>query len=226
MPKSCAKCLIEQNESCFHKDKSKKDDLTAVCKTCKLAYAYSYRNSNKDKIKQSQKTHYLNNKESINLKNRQKRAKNLEKYRLDERLSYLKNPKIKQVSAKKWRGKNRVIINRINQELKLKNPLYKLSCNLRSRLNLILKSKKWNKTNKLKDILGCNQEIFIKHIESKFQSGMTWENHGKFTWHIDRVIPLSSAKNPEELYKLNHYTNLQPLWAKQNLRKHNKCQQS
>jgi len=55
------------------------------------------------------------------------------------------------------------------------------------------------------------------YLEKKFVSGMTWENHGD--WHIDHVIPLASAINEQEMLKLCHYTNLQPLWAKDNLSK-------
>jgi len=49
---------------------------------------------------------------------------------------------------------------------------------------------------------------------------MSWENYGD--WHIDHIIPISSAKNNDEVYKLNHYTNFQPLWALDNMKKSNK----
>jgi hypothetical protein len=61
-----------------------------------------------------------------------------------------------------------------------------------------------------------------KYIESKFKEGMSWDNYGVYGWHLDHIIPLSSAKNEEELKSLCHYTNLQPLWAFDNLSKFNK----
>ena len=58
-----------------------------------------------------------------------------------------------------------------------------------------------------------------KYLESQFLEGMCWDNYGIYGWHIDHKIPLCSAKNETELLKLFHYTNLQPLWAEDNLKK-------
>ena len=74
--------------------------------------------------------------------------------------------------------------------------------------------KKQSDTEKL---IGCAWDILFSHIQSKFVSGMSIDNYGK--WHIDHIIPLSSAKSEEELRALCHYTNLQPLWAAENLSK-------
>ncbi len=71
-------------------------------------------------------------------------------------------------------------------------------------------------------IIGGSVEFVKKHIERQFKKGMSWENYHITTWHIDHIIPLSSAKNEEELLKLFHYTNLRPLWAKENISKSDK----
>jgi hypothetical protein len=67
------------------------------------------------------------------------------------------------------------------------------------------------------ELLGTDVESFKTHIESQFADGMSWENHGE--WHIDHIVPLASGKTPEDIWKLCHYTNLQPLWAADNIRK-------
>jgi hypothetical protein len=58
---------------------------------------------------------------------------------------------------------------------------------------------------------------FVTHLQSNFKEGMTLENHGE--WHIDHIKPCALATSPEELAALFHYTNLQPLWASENLSK-------
>jgi hypothetical protein len=87
-------------------------------------------------------------------------------------------------------------------------------------LKKILKTNKSYIFSTFLDIVGCSPEFLKKHLENQFVSGMSWDNRSE--WHIDHIIPLSSAKTKDELYKLSHYTNLQPLRSEDNLRKSNK----
>lgn len=100
--------------------------------------------------------------------------------------------------------------------------MFRLAVDARNRMYQELTRNKWNRTTKFKDYIGCTLDELCKHLEGQFQPGMTWENHSLYGWHIDHIIPLSSAKTPEDLYKLFHYTNLQPLWAAENIKKSNK----
>jgi len=104
---------------------------------------------------------------------------------------------------------------------------FKFSGNLRT---LIRESFKralkgtYKKSQKTEQILGCTIDEFIHHLQSQFKSGMTLDNHGQGPgyWNIDHIIPISSAKTEEEIYELNHYTNLQPLWWEENMTKGSK----
>lgn len=98
--------------------------------------------------------------------------------------------------------------------------LFKLKNLIRRRTRQIIKQNHFKKSSMYKKYIGCSLEELKSHLQSKFQPGMTWVNHGE--WHIDHIIPLSSAKTSEEMYKLCHYTNLQPLWAADNISKGNK----
>lgn len=95
--------------------------------------------------------------------------------------------------------------------------LYKATKNLRTRTSIAFSVSYWTKTSGNIDMLGCDYKTAMKYIESKFTKGMSWNNYGE--WHIDHIIPLSSAKTKEELESLCHYTNLQPLWSEENLSK-------
>ena len=104
-----------------------------------------------------------------------------------------------------------------DNEKRRKDILYRLKYILRSRTRDIFKVKKHIKTNSLYDYLGCSVIELKEYLEIQFKDNMNWDNYGK--WHIDHIIPLSSAKTEEELYKLCNYKNLQPLWAEENLKK-------
>jgi hypothetical protein len=80
-----------------------------------------------------------------------------------------------------------------------------------------IKGRGYSKKTKTYVILGESYEYVRKYIESQFEEGMSWSNHGK--WHIDHKVPSCSAQSYEEIISLNHYTNFRPLWAKENLSK-------
>ena len=103
-----------------------------------------------------------------------------------------------------------------------KDPVFKLITNLRSRTSFILKRKTLVKKSKLLEILGCSLPELKKHLEKQFKLGMNWDNNTLRGWHVDHIIPLASAKTREEVELLCHYTNLQPLWALENIIKSDK----
>jgi len=107
-----------------------------------------------------------------------------------------------------------------SKKRRIEDPLFNLTNFLRVRTYLAFKAKKWKKEGSTEKFLGDTFDIVKNHIKSQFVQGMSWGNHGE--WHVDHIIPLSSAKNKEELIKLCHYTNLQPLWALDNYLKSNK----
>lgn len=99
-------------------------------------------------------------------------------------------------------------------------PLFKLRTNTRNLILNSIKRQGYTKQSKTFEILGCSYKEFKQHLERQFTKGMTWQNQGE--WHLDHIYPVSLAKDEAEIIKLNHYTNFQPLWAKDNLEKNNK----
>jgi hypothetical protein len=112
---------------------------------------------------------------------------------------------------------------RTNKWIKKKiqtDDVYRFITTARMLISQSLRNSGYKKGSKSEQILGCEWDFFKDYIERRFQSGMSWDNYGE--WHIDHKIPLSFAKNEEDIVKLCHYINLQPLWAEDNLKKSNK----
>jgi hypothetical protein len=123
-------------------------------------------------------------------------------------------------SRKKSYKKHGKQISKSKYEKYKKNPIDYLKLLMRSRIRKIVKLMSIEKHKTSMEIVGCTPIILKEHLEKQFTTGMSWDNQGK--WHIDHKIPLSSAKNENDVYKLCHYTNLQPLWAIDNLKKGSK----
>ena len=157
---------------------------------------------NKEKIKEESRKYYNENKEKINENRREKnRKRSLEYY-------YKNKEKINKKSYKR---------NNIKRE---NNPLFKLTHNIRTLIRLSIINQFTTKSKKTIEILGCSFEEFKHHLESQFDDKMNWNNQGTY-WHLDHIIPISSAETEEDVYRLNHYTNFQPLYWLDNLKKSN-----
>lgn len=125
-------------------------------------------------------------------------------------------------NTRDWHKKNRDRINAQRRKKRLTNPNFKIQCNLRKRLSFLLRKSIVSKTEQTMDLLGCSIQELVSHLSSQFKAGMSLENYGE--WHIDHIIPcdLFDLTNEEERRACFHYTNLQPLWALDNLKKSNK----
>ena len=135
---------------------------------------------------------------------------------------YQKNVELEREKSKKYYHENKQIIRKKNNKWKndkIKNDgFYRMKINLRHRLrNYLIRESKGKRT---EEIVGLDKAKFKLYIENKFVDGMSWENYGK--WHLDHIIPLCSAKNNKDVLALNYYTNLQPLWSEDNIRKNRK----
>jgi hypothetical protein len=115
-----------------------------------------------------------------------------------------------------------------NEKTRLKyktDPSYRLKTNCRNRISAFLKSKKGSV--KSADLIGCTLEELKQYIGSMFKPGMNWENYGS-VWHVDHIMPIASFElsDIEQIKRCFHYTNLQPLFAVDNLKKNKTIPQS
>lgn len=110
--------------------------------------------------------------------------------------------------------------NEYEKKRKENDIVFRLSSSIRTLICVCIKNKNFKKDTKTTQILGCTIPEFKKHIESQFLSGMSWENRN--LWHLDHIMPVSMAKTYDEVVRLNHYKNLRPMWASDNLRKSDK----
>lgn len=238
--KICKKCEITKPLEDYGNNKNNIDGKSNYCKDCERLRGVEYRNKNREKINESSKNWRINNpekyKETIDKyieKNPHMSSKErLKKYREDDdfklkesirakkyyedninkireyRKSYYElNKKTERVKNNEWKNNKRK-----------SDGFYRMKLNLRHRIRDYLFGE--SKSKRTHDIVGLDKTELKSYVESKFTEGMTWENYGK--WHLDHIKPLCQAKDNEEALLLNHYTNLQPLWAEDNLRKNRK----
>jgi hypothetical protein len=196
--KECTKCLSSKPLTEFHKHKGRKDGYREVCKSCRKGDW----EKDREKVSIQRKEYYKENRDA------------LKEYSKQYRLS---NPDKIKDQSKKYFAENKQKINDRVMSRYHKDPSFRLSKVLRARFYEVVihnyRKTKWRK------VLGCSVKELKDYLEAKFLRGMSWENHGK--WHIDHIVPLSAfdLASDAQVALAFHYTNLQPLWARDNLSK-------
>lgn len=194
--KNCNRCnnSFPANKEYFNQNSKLVDGLHTICKKC---------------IKEYNSIRYKKHKDKMLLQSKRWVEKNRNQVKKNKQLWYEKNKEEflqKSLQYKKHRYKTDLS--------------YRLTCNLRRRLHRAIDGKLKNES-ALK-LLGCSIEQLKLHLEKQFTKGMNWKNYGK--WHIDHIKPCASFDlSLETEQKLCfHFSNLQPLWAKDNIRKSDK----
>jgi hypothetical protein len=198
--KKCTKCNKELELEMFCKKPNTNDGLNYYCKNCAKINTKEWKEQNPNYPKKYYK-------------------ENIDKLKEYQNLYNLNNYNYQ----KEYRENNRNSYNNYIKERKQNDPIFKFKYNTRRLIgNSFKRTLKgiYKKGKKTEEILGCSLKEFTQYLQSQFIEGMTLENYTK--WEIDHKIPISSASTEEEIYKLNHYTNLQPLWKEDNRSKGDK----
>jgi hypothetical protein len=160
-----------------------------------------------------------------NLKKREKYQENRES-ELKRVKEYQQTSEKRKTWHREYREINKEQIKENNNSYKRRrretDPLFRIKNNLSVSIRRAFKKLNYSKNTQVYDAIGCSSEDFKSYLESRFESWMSWDNHGLYNgqfnygWDLDHIIPLSTAKTVDEIVKLNHYTNLQPLCSKIN----------
>lgn len=191
MTKRCSKCGQEKLLGEFYRHPETRDGLFSRCKSCLGEYNRSWQRAHPEKV--SAKTHRWQR----------------------------RNPEKNSASTRRWKQANpekiRESDRRYHKARYVSDLDFRLLKLCRSRVRIALRGK--SKSKRTIELIGCSIEHLRLWLTFYFQSGMSWSNYGK--WHIDHVRPCASfdLRDPEQQKQCFHYTNLQPLWAADNIRK-------
>jgi len=247
--KVCSKCGDENPIENFNYKDKKKGTYKSYCKLCESILHKKWREEGGDRVKDllkkssekyeskiSEEKRIIREEKMIEkerlLREKEERKKQREQNKLIKEqnkpikeqksleykklMEYYKTDEWKEIKRQNARAKEYKRWKRRWNE----DELFAIKVRLRNLIRNSFRKKGYKKFNtSTEDIVGINYNEFKNYLESKFIDGMNWDNRGE--WHIDHRIPLSSAKSEEELRELCHYTNLQPLWSEDNIKKSN-----
>lgn len=207
--KKCSKCGEDKELDEFHKDKTRSLGVVPACKSCHAQY-HKKRYSDPEVVKKFQENNRQYKQENKDKIKQQKEAKKLTE-------EYKNKQKIKRIKFKQ----NNPDYAKNTMRARRKNPIHKLAMQMRGVINKAYKKIGISKNHPMLTHVGISiPELQVHLINSALR------NYGFYlydeNYHIDHIVPLSSAASEEALLALNHYTNLQLLYPEDNLKKSNK----
>lgn len=233
--KTCIHCKERKLESLFPPGRN-------TCKSCRNKMKIAARKAreardpkSRERRLESGRRYVAKNREKVAKRKAEWIEKNRERTAEYQRMYYLENQDAIRERTRRWGKDNPGRRLEYNRRWVEKNPEKYAECNRRKKQkrmacpvrseiertrSLVSRSFRkhgYQKDSKTQYILGCDWEFFRQHIERQFLKGMSWDNRSQ--WHIDHIIPLATATSKEDVHRLNHYTNLRPLWAWDNLSK-------
>ena len=235
MTKVCSKCKETKPVAEYYKRSASKDGLMYQCKTCKnktiskyqqtdtyKQYKAEYQKTDEYRKRQAEYTR----KPDVMARAKQWRQENKKQMAEKRKQWRQENKEIIAERNKKWVENNKEHVSQYGKRYKRTrravDPAFRIEHSLRSRMRAALNGR--CKADTTKALLGCTYEEACAHIEAQFTEGMSWDKMGIHGIHIDHIRPCASfdLTDPEQQRECFHYTNLQPLWAKDNLRKSDK----
>lgn len=166
----------------------------------------------------------VENAESLRVEKARWYQENKERLKEKARLNHAQNKDRASQRNREWRLKNRDRSRKYHRDYEMErrrsDPSFAISITMKSRVRMALKKSHSKKASKTATLIGCSIEQLRVHIERGFKRGMTWKNYGTH-WHIDHILPCASFElsDPRQQLQCFHWSNLQPLWSVENLKK-------
>ena len=229
MKKICFSCKEEKDVSEFYKRADRKSGYLSYCKICNKIKCKKIYDKHPEKAKKYSKNWTLNNKERKEENDKKYRKEHKEEINKNARKWKKNNPVRSKANNKRWRDNNPEKVKELSKKRR-ENPQYRIGSKISNGIYNAMKKRSSSKKGRssFNDILSYSVEDLLCHLESLFEEGMTWENHGQGEdkWQIDHVIPDSwfdyENFEDEEFQKSWALENLQPMWANENISKNNR----
>jgi hypothetical protein len=201
-----------------------KDGKTGYCRECAKKQSRKYYYENQDKLLKQKRENYKNNPELILERNRVNYYKHREEYLLQKKDYWVENKdKITDYRSQN-RDRDRLQRRERTRIRKVTEPFFRFKKNVRELVRNYFEKEGLKKNTNTKKIIGCDFLTLYNHLKLTFESSYKIDYRDEFYefLNIDHIIPISIAKTKEKIFELNHYTNLQFLYYKDNIQKSNK----